>query len=90
MKAETKLYLTIRKKRKDRQKVDEAVMKRGLEESLKFVINMTLAGVSLTPGSAEEIKEIYSGVSMLANEIGIDTSEYDLTFEKQLKEYTRT
>jgi len=80
----------LRKKRKDIQKVDEAVMRRGLEESLKYVLNMASRGLFLSSGSAEEIREIYSGVSMLAKEIGIDTSEYDLKFDERLKKYTKT
>ncbi len=85
-----KIHRILREKRKDIQKVDEVAMRRGLEESLKYVINMASGGLFLSSGSAEEIKGIYSGVSMLAREIGIDTSEYDLKFDERLKKYTKT
>ncbi|PIN90163.1 hypothetical protein COU57_04250 [Candidatus Pacearchaeota archaeon CG10_big_fil_rev_8_21_14_0_10_32_14] len=76
--------------RKVFREVDERLMKLGLEQSLKYIINIPSVEFNLSSEEAEKIKGIYSGVSILAKEIGIDTSEYDLKFNEELNRYTRT
>jgi len=69
-------------------KVDEIAMKIGLEEALKYIINIPPVEFNLSQERAREIKEIYSAVSRMARQSGIDTRDYDLTFDRQLKEHT--
>jgi len=76
-------------RRKIFPKVDETAMKMGLEEALKYIINIPPVEFNLSQERARELTEMYSAVSRLAKKAGINTQDYDLTFERQLREHTR-
>ncbi len=83
------LNFEMTERRKVFREVDELAMKLGLEETLKYLINVPAVEFTVNIERAQELKQMYSQVSRLAQNLGINTQDYDLTFSRQLKEHTQ-